>query len=770
MITTSASQRSRGSATLVALGLGIVLLIIIAGVRSFTSYRIQNTIIESRTLKALAIAEAGLAFAISELANNYTFVTHKVNANLTWAAEEPTSQTLKADSTFNFTVRSATKGTYSGTLGDGEYKVRCGPIPYKDDPRTLNIDESKAFFYVESMGKIGDTVRIVRAVVQRRFPGREFLMYDGGFLSIVYGTPGLDNVNKFSTGHLYGHLGIEIGRILNIRQSPCSPGTNQELYDMNSIISGDGGIFLYNDIKAQFRARPGLPALDTYLRKNADFPRNGTYVSEDARKNGSYPAELLETNPPIHDPDKVLADRVKDKSAHVSIPPKPLPFETYKGQATRGGIYLSSTDCNQDYPVTQGWPSSGGNKLKVKILDFGTQLRQGNVTIPANFNGVIFSDGPLVIKGNPPREVKIVSRKDIFVAGDFNQAGDPNASGGSGQNPQRYGFPQNYAENAMKNEDYIDASRALLTDDHDTTKFQHHKPATIIAHDRIVFDYRSPIDCFENELYPYMKYKIAEKLKDESSARNSILKISGTGGIQTNAPTGAIVKNCIASYFEDFPLLDSGAETALADKFAQHRDTSGAIYNDTDFDNLCRSVWKKYVELYEAKKMERNSPSDGKFGVYKLLKALRNEMRNGTAYNSPLKPDQSDDFLFYPEMTTNGMFISCGKRNREFYAGPDYIKLFDEIGSDETCVPTGVGLKHSDRGEMIHRLFGSEIRLELYQIQRITGGSYTEPTRRKLYDESLPRMTTEAGSLDYAAFRLLSWRDERVSPDAFNEF
>jgi hypothetical protein len=198
-----------------------------------------------------------------------------------------------------------------------------------------------------------------------------------------------------------------------------------------------------------------------------------------------------------------------------------------------------------------------------------------------------------------------------------------------------------------------------------------------------------------------MKYKIAEKLKDEASARNSILKISGTGGIQTNASEGAVVKNRIASFFEEFPLLDSSAETALADKFAQHRDNSGTIYNDADFDRLCKDVWKKYVELYESKKMERTSPSEGKFGVYKLLKALRNELRNGTGPNAPLKPDKSDDFLFYPEMTTNGMFISCGKRNREFYAGPDYIKLYDEIGSDETCVTTGVGLKHSDRGEMI---------------------------------------------------------------------
>jgi len=762
----------RGSATLIALGMGIVLLIVIAGVRSYTTYRVQNTIMESRNLKALAVAEAGLAFALSELSNNYDFQTHKVNSDpkLSWGAEQPTSQTLQADSNFSFSVRAATKGTYSGTLGDGEFKVRCGPIPYTDNRNTKNIDESKSFFKVDSMGKIGDTVRIVNAVIQRRYPGREFLMYDGGFLSLIYGTPGLNNVNKFSTGHLYGHLGIEIGRILTNKHVACPAGTDQELYDMDSIITGDGGIFLYNDIKTQFRPKNGQPLLDTFLKKNSDFPPNGTYPSGN-EKFGEYPKELLEEKPEIIDPQNQLKDRMKDKGAHISIPPKPLPFETYKKQAMANGVYLKTTDCTEPYPVTPGWLPSG-NSVKVRVLDFGTQLHspQG-ITIPANFNGVIFADESLVIKGNPLRDVKIVSRKDVFVAGDFNQRGNPTLTSASGQNPERYGFPQNFNPNAFASEDYIDSQ--LLKDDL-TAAYKRHQAATVIAHDRVVFDYRSPVDCFENELYPFMKYKLASVLRTKVRAKTEILLRSGSGGIDTDATDVPTVKNRIASFFEEFPLLpdstDKTPETGLANEFANHYQTSGSNFPDADFDPLCMKVWKEFRERYKDEKMksEDTAGTIGKFGVYKLLKSLRDEMRTSL---TNLKPDDPQDFLYYPEMTTNGMFISGGKRNRTFYAGPDYIKVYDEIGSDETCVgAANVGLQHSARGEMIHRLYGSEIRLNLYDINRITKGSYNEPTRRKLYDESLPKMALDSGSADFAAFRYLTWQDFRATTAEFTNF
>ena len=63
----------RGSAIITAIGMGIVLFFIIAAVHTFSSYRMQTTIQESRRVKALALAEAGLELAIGELFRNASF-------------------------------------------------------------------------------------------------------------------------------------------------------------------------------------------------------------------------------------------------------------------------------------------------------------------------------------------------------------------------------------------------------------------------------------------------------------------------------------------------------------------------------------------------------------------------------------------------------------------------------------------------------------------------------------------------------------------------
>ena len=282
----------KGSAIIISVGLGFVLLIVIASLRSFTSYRVQNTILENRNLKALALAEAGISFAMTELSLNSSFRTHNVKIDtaqkkLLWDETNLPSwaSSIANDSDFGFSQKHTSgKGSYQGTLGDGQFRFRVGLIEYEDDDRTKNIDESKCFFKIDSMGRVGDTMRSISCVAQRRFPGREFLMFDMEFLSIVYGepgNPGPDNVNKFSTGNLYGHYGVEVGQILNENHAPLNnPGTTQELFDIHSIISGAGGIFFWQPTKVTFRARPGLPEETiTMPKSDIPFPLNGTYSS-----------------------------------------------------------------------------------------------------------------------------------------------------------------------------------------------------------------------------------------------------------------------------------------------------------------------------------------------------------------------------------------------------------------------------------------------------------------------------------------------------------
>lgn len=765
----------KGSAIIVALGLGFVLLLIISGVYTFTSYRIQNTIQESVNLKALAIAEAGISCALTELSQNFGFRTHKVNRDLSWGAAESNTQSLSPNTAFKFNIDSNANGTYGGTIGEGEFRVRVGLIPLEDDPRTLNIDERFSFFKIEAMGKVQNTIRYIKGFVQRRFPGREFLMYDSDFLSIVFGEPGVNNVNKFMIGRLYGHKGLEIGQILNTRQSACSPGTKQQIMNIDLISSGGGGVFIYNDTKMSFRDSP------TTLRvfpKNIDFPRSGTYSSDDARQHGEYPREMRDSAPPAI-PEE-FKKFVKNKATGAnSIELKPIIFPDYEKQAQSGGKVISYGDTtseapDKDYKMPPGW---GTPSEKCKVLDFGSNTHDGKAKNLNPGNGVIYSNDNIIVKGNPPKDLKIVSKKNIFICGDLNQAGQWKQSGFSDVKSERYGLPQNYKGSAVADDpndptigDYRDDSslgepgpKKKLMDDTQATTFRNHKALTLIAQERVVYDYRSPVDCFENELYPFMKYKLGAALKNNTAAELAILKVGGSGEITSDVADKAAAKSrVIASFFNEFPMNSTTDQEALADEVANKLD-SGMKLTDAALEEVSAKIWAKYAENYEKTPSNIN---DANYGVYKLLTALITKVKSSTT-------DKDDDYIYFPEMTVNGMIVSCAKRNTSFYAGPDYSKSYDEIGRKD--IP-GIGREYADIKDVIQRIYGSETRYSNFDVHRIgVGDQYAPMTRRKIYDESLPTLglNTPGGTArdnEIAAFVLLSWRDYRATPEDYTAF
>lgn len=772
--------KKRGSAIITAIGMGIVLMFVIFGLHTFTSYRIQTTIQSSRKAKALAIAEAGIEFALAELSYNYAFRTHEVSKALEWKDKIKNEQLLEENSDHGFTINSSDKGTYSGTLGDGEFKVRVGNIPFKDNDETLNIDESHSYLLIESIGKYEDTFKKVMVVVNRRYPAREFLMYDGGFLSLVFGEPNKTNTNVFSTGHLYGHEGVEISRILTSGHSYVSPGTNQELSDMNAIISGAGGIFFFSPIKTKFRDKPGLPGPSMVLPKNAVFPTDGTYSSPQAEKYGEYPEEMGDEAPKFPEElQKKLSNWIKDKDSGISIKLDYVPFEFYKSEAKKPGkgLYFgsgySSSDHSRDYRVPNGWTGTGNDKLKSILLDFGDNIRPGNVNLPANFNGMIYAEDHVVIKGNPPKDLYIVTPKNVFVAGDFNQGGDPNLT------DELYGMPQDYdgSSNALESSDYRDSVKQRFIDDMGTTGFKNHVAATVVAGERIVYDYRSPIDCFENELYPFMKYKLASYIAEEDNAEENTLKHNKSGKIEAKAATEEEFTTAIDQFFTDYK-IDGSSEDALKDELKTLYTDKDGEFSFNDYDLVCRKIWKTYAEKYDANEDgELDTPSQSSdYGVYGLLKDLRAKMKvpaGGMAenFNPGVIEDSPGDFLYYPEMTTNAMFISCAARNNLFYAGPDYIKIYNEIGRSSKCVSSKVGLKHSEMLHMVHRVYGSEINLRTNdKVQRLEGGYYEPPTRKKLYDETLPRMGLENSKYEIASYLVLTWRDTVVTEEEFDNF
>ncbi|MGM0599779.1 MAG: hypothetical protein ACQETH_08180 [Candidatus Rifleibacteriota bacterium] len=774
-------QKNRmGSAIITAIGMAIVLMLVIAGLQIFTSHRIQTTIQTSRKAKALSIAEAGIAATLAELSYNYSFQTHKVSKKLKWQEKVDNKQVLSSLSSHNFSIDSNSEGTYSGSIGDGTFKVRVGRIPFEDDEDTLNIDESHSYLLIESLGRFEDSVKKVMVVVNRRFPAREFLMYDGGFLSLVYGQPGKNNKNVFSTGHLYGHRGVEISQILMSGHNPVSPGTTQELADMNAIISGAGGIFFFSPIRARFRDKPGLPGPDMVLPANSHFPTNGQYSSAHAEKYGEYPEEMRESIPKFSEElQEKLSDWIKDKHAGVSIPLDSVPFDYYKSEAQKPGRGLffaktfSDSNYQRNYKVPNGWTGTGNDKLKSVLLDFGDNIRPGNVSVPSNFNGMIYAETDVIIKGNPPEDLHIVTPENVFVAGDFNQAGNPDII------EERYGLPQDYesGKNALTSSDYRSEVKAKLIDDIDSSDFRNHVAATVVAGKRVVYDYRSPVDCFENELYPFMKYKLAASITDETEAEQNTLQHNISGIIETTATTEEDFKAGIEDFFSRYK-IDGSVEDDLTEKFTELYNDKDGKFDFNDFDEISKKIWTEYAQKYDPE--EDGELSDEAknidFGVYKLLKDLRQKMNipgDGDAenFNPDVVDDSPGDFLYFPEMTTNAMFISCAKRNNVFYAGPDYTKIYNEIGRSSLCESSGVGLEHSKMQHMVHRIYGSEIKLRINKdVQPLGTGFYRPPTRRKLYDETLPRMGLNNSSYELASYLVLTWQDTVVSTEFYQNF
>lgn len=759
----------KGSAIITAIGMGIVLMFIIAAVQTFSSYRMQTTIQESRKVKALALAEAGLELAIGELFNNSGFLTHTLSKDFKWLAPVARKHTLKDISEHNLKIDATNSGLYSGTLGDGKFKVKVGKIPYIDDEKTKNIDESLSYVRVESLGIYDGTIRRVDAVINRRFPAREFLMYDGGFLSMVYGQTGVSNKNVFSTGHLYGHKGIEIGRILMSAHSPATPGTTQELDDMNAIISGAGGIFIYSPIQASFREKRGVPAVSKVIPTNTVFPTAGTYEKAADIPYGAYPKELEGTTPGF--PEE-LKPWIKDKHAGLSIPPRAPPFDSYKSEAkTAKGLYISDSDSSAisvKYRMPTTWTKDNANFLKAVYLDFGSNIRPSKVTVPEN--GVIYSEKDVVIKGNPPKDISIVSARNVFVAGDFNQKGKRDSI------EEYYGMPQDYdsGKNALSANDYNETVKILLKDDVDPTKFKNHVAATVIARERIVYDYRSPVDCFENEIYPFMKYKLVEKLADETIAADNCLTQNQSGTIVAKATSVASFSKNLDAFFTEFP-INAAAQDALKVDLNKLYENESGKFDFKKFDEASMKVWEQYAKNYEADTAgERGALStearNATYGVYALLNKLRAKMGVSDA-NAEANPasviDKSGDYLYYPEMTCNAMFISCGKQNNKFYAGPDVQKYYNKIGLSGN---NDLGRNHSKTTHFVHRVYGSEMNLRLFDVHRIANNNYIPPTRRKIYDETLPKLGLAESKFELAGFVVISWKDTMATTEEYDAF
>ena len=652
--------RRSGSAIITALGFAFVLMIIFGMLFSYSSARIQNTIIESQMMKALAMAETGMQCATAELYQDPSFETHDLGVNQVWGAKKAHSNYLADCTNLKFKVTSGTNGTYCGTFGEGEFAVRVGSIKYEDNAATKNINEKNCFVKIESMGKIPGYVKTITAIVQRRFPAREFCMFDGGVLSIVYGLANKPSqYNIFKTGHFYGHLGVEIGDIQHAANGSVGQGTGQKFDDIELISSGLGGVYFYDSRGTEIKFRGGTTVSVPQNVNPSVFLNTGDYPPAPAREGGSFPRSLA-PEAQGNSIAKALPVGVKGKivdrsSGATPLPPIKINPEVFKKAAQTKGKIVSGT-------TTRKTPIGGTEQ--VTMLDFGTDFHAADPTSLGAVEGSTFySDQSIVIKGNPPVPMTIFSAKNVYVAGDFNQKTIADGKF----------FDQRYATNPEEDSDYVTTpgggkdqldKDVTLTDP--AKRF--HQPVKVVALERILFDYRSPVDCFENELFPFLKHQIALKLASGTQPvpLQNFIAVTPNSGM-TLKINKASASAMLASFTStgEYDLMDPGNAGVIA----AAGKLPGDDLTDAVLTDVAKDLWKEYRVKYEAKE------TLPQFGVYKLLKDEFDKY-------STLTPTQKETLrIRYPEMTTNGMFISCAIRNATFYAGPNVTKHFDDIGN-----------------------------------------------------------------------------------------
>lgn len=766
--TGTGSPRS-GSTILLALGFGIVLMIIIGGLRNYSSYRIASSIREWNNLKALSLAEAGLAMVVAEMSQNFNYATHEVDKYLKWGA--PRTSITPSPVDFEGVRLTDIDGKFAGYLDDveGSFEVRCGEIPYEDDDATKNVDESKAYIYVESIGNFKSTYRKITAVLSRRFPGKECLLYDGDVLSLVQGVKtNPSKANTYSKGNLYGHRGVEIAQILRDQcvQLPGDGGTRQALRGVPLLMSGKGGVFFETGTTIDDTDIPASPGWENPDFKSANFHYVDEMGQPTTYDKGFYPREFINAAPRI--PDAALK-YTRDKNNPIVMTPALLPKEYYKSLA---GGETSGT------PVQHSTYTGGTSDMV--LFDWGDAIREGNTTANPS-SKVIYCEKDVVVRGNPPGDVTIVSAGDVYVDGDFNQ-----------RKAHKYGYNQDYTGKNpfdMNTTDYTDLNS---DESYKTYKDQYCSVARVIAGGRLVFDYSDPKLVFGNELYPFLEYKIAERIMDDEKATQNFLKTSGDRSVEKTESeeytfTTTTTSSSESSNEEEMKeQAKKAAKEKLLAKVKVYLASDSSLPWEPLETELMAKMPDQNVTVDEVNSTSTSTTdSDGNTTtttttVKKVTVTFKAEpgWMEGFAKNSVWEKvtgaslattvtalidkcgstDAKDDYLFFPEFTTVGTFYSFARRNPHdsYYPGADFGKHYDEMG---TAAPGG---------QFIHRLYGTQTFFRTAKAGETGSGLlYNPPIRKKIYDETVVKAWDDKNILDVPTYGLMTWKESSANGFTF---
>ena len=716
------------------------------------------------------LGEAALNCIIAELNANRGFSTHRYyreKGDEYWNTPVKNRETLMGDMGKIY-VKGVKNGIYHGGFEFGEFKAKVAPIySARENSKTKTLLEAEMYTRAEIVIKVGagwgikeETCRKITAMLERRYPATENVLYDGELLDLGALGPFPGRENQLRRGRLYGYNWIT----MNTAGGACR---GSELFEMEKIES-PGFIRALKDTRIEFAdgSTMNLSSANDSIKMDK-FDSHEGFIVDGA--NGAHPIKLSRLP---RERIKATAERYR-KTYGLIITPGMLEYGKYRNPYDPGTQYVD-LDFG-DYRVLKSASKSsdrededsddeGSEEETSSGDDYSTASDDPEIIRKLRGDKIlIYSEVPLRVWGCPDRTITIYSTEDIVVAGDFNQ------------NPRT---PQLY-----ENDDYINYRFPL-----ENGKDRHKIGAMLMSEGRVLIDVSCPTIFARNELKPYFLYALARSLHPSTPEIEAEIKyilcplnpdnrkaLVGLGelGVDGNfiprygtvawlynnkevnsgGQYDANMEDLVAFFTPGggdsprFGIRDEKVRNEVIEYFkAAVRDVGDLT--TTEQDRLFDMAWKQAVIEEETSP----NPYDGAMG---LMTGLFEESRK----------DPSDG-LFVPEITINAVLVSSTRRAAKFSIGNTPDKVDDEIGN------AGSAQYLKPPAYIIQRVYGGVIRMASKEPKYYISGAHTGNNilRRRIWDRTNLSNTAFRPLESPAVHNLLTFTEEMISEKEYDKF
>ena len=770
----------KGSGYLVVLFLAMLLLIVFGIFGRVRSGHHQLQSKDVRRFIASNLGEAALNCIIAELNANRAFNTHLHYYPYQMNKKGWYKPIKKRDSLLgkidNMTINGVRDGIYSGFTDYGEFKAKFA-MNYgsRENSSTKALRESEMYTRVEIVVKIKsgwgikeETYRKITALLERRYPATEHLLFDGEMLDLGGLGPYLERENQLKRSRIYGYHWITFnsgggackGTEIIEGEKIETPGLIRALIDADLEFSNQERHKLTKDNDSIHVTE--FEDFDGYI---VDGP-HGAHPIKFTR----LPKERIKKTAETY--KKSYGVIIDDKTLPVSKYVNPYDAKTKYYDLDFGEYRAVAVPKDDDDNKTRNTTRDEGDtesnipgdaEEEVDDLD-SSEIDDPEIVKQHHGRKIlIYSEVPLRIWGCPDKSITIYSTKDIVIAGDFNQ------------NPE--------TSQIYKNRFYQEYKKKLRNG-----KYNNKVGAMVMSEGRIFIDVSQPSKFAKNEIKPYFLYCLAMNLHPSSLDIEEELKTvvcpaeprdrDTINGVTSSSGANGLPEPRFGTmaFLYNFPEINSGGsyEANIEDlqnffmpssvtldpsfgikdakvrediiEYIKHAIRMGGDLTKEEQDRIFDMAWKQAL-------IEEENDYDPTCGASGLMSGL---------FNEAVKNE--NDGLFVPEITINATLISSCRRASNWKVGNSSIKIKDEIGDPE------VYLKKP--GFIIQRIYGGDIRIGRAKPEYFVDGSNSGKNilRRRIWDN------TNLTNHDFrpleipAVHNILTFSEEQITAKEFDNF